>query len=133
MTGAYLRIKRDGKWQTIEVEYLTPEELREAMDGRSAEELIRWIELLSAAVLASAGHEREVATLGERIDRLNFALNTLRLDLGIDPAIGNTETVKLVAAFQAAMAALNRALEQARGHNQGRPPGVAADEPNPYN
>ena len=26
MTGAYLRVKRDGKWESIEVEHLTDEE-----------------------------------------------------------------------------------------------------------
>ena len=46
MTGAYVRVKRDGKWQNIEVEYLTSEERVQIFAGRSHEELVHWINML---------------------------------------------------------------------------------------
>lgn len=46
MTGAYLRVKRDGSYEAIEVEHLTDDERREALGGRSAEELLRWLNLV---------------------------------------------------------------------------------------
>lgn len=36
-------------------------------------------------------------------DKLNFAVNYLRLPLGIDPDISNLDTVKLLNAFQIAL------------------------------
>jgi hypothetical protein len=50
-TGAYLRIERNGKWQNIEVEYLTPDEMMAMFIGRSDEELIRWMDILAARVM----------------------------------------------------------------------------------
>ncbi len=44
MTGAYLRVKRNDKWENVEVEHLTNEE-RESLlknDGR----LIHWLHLV---------------------------------------------------------------------------------------
>lgn len=46
MTGAYLRAKRGDKWENIEVEHLTPEELREKFLQRSPEELVNWMDML---------------------------------------------------------------------------------------
>ena len=46
MTGAYMRVKRDGKWKSIEVEFLTHDERRKSLGGRSEEELLNWIDLL---------------------------------------------------------------------------------------
>ena len=44
MTGAYLRVKRDGKWQALEVEHLTSEEREEMLinDPR----IIQWLNLV---------------------------------------------------------------------------------------
>lgn len=50
MTGAYLRVKRDGKWQPIEVEHLTKEERRGVFQGRDFEELMRWMDGLCDAI-----------------------------------------------------------------------------------
>lgn len=46
MTGAYLRAKRGDKWENIEVEHLTPEELQEKFLQRSPEELVNWMDML---------------------------------------------------------------------------------------
>ena len=46
MTGAYLRVKRNDKWETVEVEHLTDEEREELFIDRTPEELIRWLNLL---------------------------------------------------------------------------------------
>lgn len=46
MTGAYLRIERDGKWEAIEVERLTPDERRTALARREMEEVMRWMDLV---------------------------------------------------------------------------------------
>lgn len=50
MTGAYLRIKRDGEWQRVEIEYLTSDERREALKDRTPDELLRWIEVLCQVI-----------------------------------------------------------------------------------
>lgn len=46
MTGAYLRVERDGKWQNVEVEHLTEEELKEKFLKREPEELVNWMSML---------------------------------------------------------------------------------------
>jgi len=46
MTGAYLRVQRAGKWQPVEVEYLTHEERAAQFLPRDKDELLRWINLL---------------------------------------------------------------------------------------
>lgn len=46
MTGAYLRVQRDGKWQPVEVEYLTKEERLALFEKRSPVELCRWLDVV---------------------------------------------------------------------------------------
>jgi hypothetical protein len=43
MTGAYLRVKRDGKWQILEVEHLTSEEREEIL--KNDLRLLQWLNL----------------------------------------------------------------------------------------
>lgn len=50
MTGAYLRVYRDGKWQNIEVEHLSEAELMDAMKHREKEEIIRWLHMVCRTV-----------------------------------------------------------------------------------
>ena len=45
MTGAFLRVEREGKWENIEVEYLTEDELNEIIGSRSKAEIIDWLSL----------------------------------------------------------------------------------------
>ena len=48
MTGAYLRVQRDGKWRTLEVEHLTNKEREERFtDPREA---VNWINMLCIQV-----------------------------------------------------------------------------------
>ena len=51
MSGAYMRIQRDGKWTKLEVERMTPEERMNAFKGCTNEELIRWIDILCGTVV----------------------------------------------------------------------------------
>ena len=46
MTGAYLRIERDKKWDSIEVEHLTDEERDSIFQFRDKEEILRWFNLV---------------------------------------------------------------------------------------
>lgn len=46
MTGAYLRVKRNGKYKNVEIEYLTEDELKELFLDRDKEELVKWISFL---------------------------------------------------------------------------------------
>jgi hypothetical protein len=46
MTGAYLRVKRGDKWENVEVENLTDDEIREKFATREPQELISWMLLL---------------------------------------------------------------------------------------
>lgn len=50
MTGAFLRAKRNGRWENVEVEYLTDEELRDKFLHRPAEELVNWMSMLCAKI-----------------------------------------------------------------------------------
>jgi len=51
MTGAYLRVQRDGKWGNLEVEDLTDDERQEILGHREPAELVRWINLLCKTVI----------------------------------------------------------------------------------
>ena len=44
MTGAYLRIKRDEKWENIEVEHLTDEERQEIL--KDDPRLMQWLNIV---------------------------------------------------------------------------------------
>lgn len=46
MTGAYMRVKRGDKWENIEVENLTDDEIREKFATREPQELINWMIML---------------------------------------------------------------------------------------
>lgn len=50
MTGAFLRVKRDDKFENIEVEHLTEDELKEKFLSRTPEELVSWMNLLCATI-----------------------------------------------------------------------------------
>ena len=51
MTGAYLRAKRNGKWQPVEVEYLTDDERKEKFLSRDATEIIDWLNIVCRALV----------------------------------------------------------------------------------
>ena len=46
MTGAYVRIKREGTWQNVEIEYLTDAERRELFKDADSEEVLRWLNFM---------------------------------------------------------------------------------------
>ncbi len=50
MTGAYLRAIRHGRWDNVEVEHLTEEELKDKFLTRPQEELVNWISMLCAKI-----------------------------------------------------------------------------------
>lgn len=50
MTGAYLRVKRGNKWENVEIENLTDEELHEKFATREPQELINWMGMLCAKI-----------------------------------------------------------------------------------
>jgi hypothetical protein len=62
MTGAYLRVEREGKWQNIEVEQLTEEELKEKFLKREPEELVNWMSML-------CGYLRRIEPLLQDLER----------------------------------------------------------------
>lgn len=48
MTGAYLRVERDGEWKNIEIEYLNRDEITEIFMKKDKEETINWLAWLAA-------------------------------------------------------------------------------------
>lgn len=46
MTGAYLRVKRNDKYENVEIEYLTDEEIDKIFGKAENEEMRRWIKFL---------------------------------------------------------------------------------------
>ena len=53
MTGSFLRVEREGKWENIEVEHLTDIELNEIIGSRSKEEIMDWL-LFTCSVIRFA-------------------------------------------------------------------------------
>lgn len=47
VSGIYIRAKKDDKFGSFDVTDLTPEEMQDALGGKTPEELIRWIAALS--------------------------------------------------------------------------------------
>jgi len=47
MTGAFVRIKRDDKWQPVEIEKLSDLERAEFFNVQNNNSLLRWIDFLS--------------------------------------------------------------------------------------
>jgi hypothetical protein len=45
MTGAFLRVKRDGRWENIEVEHLTSEERAEIFTNRD-DDILPWFDMV---------------------------------------------------------------------------------------
>ena len=46
MTGAYVRVKRAGKWENVEIEYLTDKEREELFKDAPAEEVLKWLNFM---------------------------------------------------------------------------------------
>ena len=46
MTGAYLRIQREGKWQNVEIEYLSDAERAELFKEAGTEEVVKWLNFM---------------------------------------------------------------------------------------
>ena len=46
MTGAYLRVKRKGKWQNVEIEYLSDKEREELFKDSNSEEVLKWLNFM---------------------------------------------------------------------------------------
>jgi hypothetical protein len=46
MTGAYLRVQREGVWQNVEIEYLTDEERAELFKESDSEEVLKWLNFM---------------------------------------------------------------------------------------
>lgn len=46
MTGAYLRVKRNGSYEPIEVEHLTDDERFLLLGHREPAEIMRWLDLV---------------------------------------------------------------------------------------
>jgi len=47
MTGIYVRVFRNNKWDAIEIEYLTRDEINELFKNKNKDELISWIGALA--------------------------------------------------------------------------------------
>ena len=58
MTGAYLRVLRDGKWENIEVEYLSDEERHEIL--KDDDRLMHWLHLVCNKLTSVEGLLKEL-------------------------------------------------------------------------
>jgi hypothetical protein len=73
MTGAYLRVRREGTWQNVEIEYLTDTERMELFKDASNEEVLKWLnfmcyqyEALVLEVINEFGGSDKILFDGER-------------------------------------------------------------------
>ena len=78
MTGAYLRIQREGKWQNVEIEYLSDAERAELFKDSNSEELLKWLnfmcnqyEHLVLAVINEFGGSDEILFDGKNKEERN--------------------------------------------------------------
>ena len=46
MTGAYIRVQRGGKYQNVEIEYLTDGERLELFKEADTEEVLKWLNFM---------------------------------------------------------------------------------------
>lgn len=53
MTGAYLRVERNGKWENIEVEHLTDDERFIIFSKKEPLVIMQWLDLLCDNVCAN--------------------------------------------------------------------------------
>jgi hypothetical protein len=65
MTGALIRIERDGRWQNIEIDQLTDAELERFLAGQDVVSLYRWTRLLARWIRNHV--QEEPAAGGEEI------------------------------------------------------------------
>jgi hypothetical protein len=72
MTGAYLRIRREGVWQNVEIEYLSDVEREELFKESDREEVLKWLnficnqyELLVLEVINEFGGSDKIIFDGE--------------------------------------------------------------------
>lgn len=47
MTGIFMRVRRDERWQNLDITEMTDAEIADAMSGRDASELSRWVVALA--------------------------------------------------------------------------------------
>lgn len=64
MTGAFMRVKRGDKWENIEVEHLTDDEIREKFATREPQELINWMIMLCEKIRMVEPVLKELETRG---------------------------------------------------------------------
>lgn len=58
MTGLYVRVKRDDRYQNLEFDDLTEEEMREVLKGRPASELANWVVTLAKWIRDNVHEEK---------------------------------------------------------------------------
>ena len=51
MTGAYVRVERDGKWESLEVEYLTNDERTERFADSNVDEVVMWLDCVCKSLV----------------------------------------------------------------------------------
>lgn len=73
MTGAYLRVERDGEWQNVEVEHLTEDELKAKFLTRSPEELVSWLNMTCSFL-------RRLQPLLENLERDGIIARAFNID-----------------------------------------------------
>jgi hypothetical protein len=43
MTGIFVRVERQGHWENVELDQCSEAEIRQVLEARTGEELVRWI------------------------------------------------------------------------------------------
>ena len=65
MTGAFLRVEREGKWENIEVEHLTESELDEIIGSRSKSEIMDWLKRTCKVLVLAEEHIAKIKEIYE--------------------------------------------------------------------
>jgi hypothetical protein len=43
VTGIVVRVEQQGRWESVELDQCSEAEIRQVLEGRTGEELVRWI------------------------------------------------------------------------------------------
>lgn len=86
MTGAFLRIERNGKMENVEIEYLTKDEREFLFNTKHPDEILNWMDLLCETIRSLEEVPEEEA---EAIDDINDLLIVEETEATVVDSEGN--------------------------------------------
>lgn len=86
-TGAYLRIEREGKVTSVEVEYLRNEDREKLLGDRPPAELLRWLNLVCEELVNAEYRLEKESLVVNLVQRQRDDAWRLLSDIGVTPPL----------------------------------------------